>query len=158
MSTTTTPYLNPKETAKVIRGVLRKAFPATKFSVTTARGSMVSSVDIRWTDGPTVARVDALVAGFHAFVNVDGVAYRPGTRYVHTSRTISAQLANRCIAQAVAYWGGIENPPVAVEGPCGYNLEPRSASWENIRGDVNLDWSQAIHRAAADRTEFTREG
>lgn len=171
--------LNPKDTAALIRKVLRNAFPATKFSVTTARGSMVSSVDVRWTDGPTVKLVDKFLAPFESgsfdgmtdgydyktgadrFIIVDGQTYETGCRYVHTSRTISPALANRCIAQVAEYWGGVEVVPVAVPAKYGngYDLEPAIGN-SPIRADLggwhNNDWFTMIHRAAGDRSTFTR--
>jgi hypothetical protein len=167
-----TPNLHPKQTAALIRKLLKAQFPSTKFSVVTERGSMVSSVRIAWTDGPTTRRVDALVACFEAghfdgmtdsyeydssrHLIVDGERFRPGTRYIFTSRTISATLAQRCIAQIVHYWGGIDVAPAAVEGTLGYKLEPE-LGWTNIRPDLYLQWNTAIHRAAADRSEYRRE-
>lgn len=119
MTTQQLEYLGAKETAAVIRRILRKAFPAAGVSVTTARGSMVSSVDIRWTDGPTEKRVAAMVAGFEAgrfdgmtdsydydrtrYIEVEGKRYRPGCKYVFTHREISPRLTLRALEAVVAY-------------------------------------------------------
>lgn len=167
------PSLCPKETAAIIRGVLRKTFPACKFSVVTKRGSMVSSVRISWTDGPTAARVESLVGGFEAgrfdgmtdsydydnsrHIIIDGKRYRPGTRYVTCERKISAPLANRCIAQLVEYWGGVTDVPTANPGYFGHELG--GYAWKPIRPDLagcNVEWQSAIRQAAEDRTRFTR--
>jgi hypothetical protein len=162
--TNSLPSLGPKETAKVIRQILRAAFPATKFSVTTSRGSMVSGVDIRWADGPTVKLVDSIVGQFEAgsfngmtdsyeydrdaVVTVDGVQYRPATRYVSTHRNTSVALARRAAVQVAEYWG-IE-VPVIVEG--------RYANWtlqdDTIIGNYSL--STMIHQAMGDRARFQR--
>lgn len=56
--------LSTVETAKLIRKALRVAFPATKFSVRSESYSGGSSIDIRWTDGPTSAEVDEVSGGF----------------------------------------------------------------------------------------------
>ena len=56
--------LSTVETAKLIRKALRAEFPATKFSVRSSNYSGGSSIDIRWTDGPTSAEVDAISHGF----------------------------------------------------------------------------------------------
>ncbi|MGH9887100.1 MAG: LPD29 domain-containing protein, partial [bacterium] len=159
-----TPSLSPKETAVVIRRVLRTAFPATKFSVRTERGSMVSSVRVSWTDGPTVARVDAVVGCFEAghfdgmtdsyeydrdrHLIVDGTHYRPGCRYVSTSRTISPALANRCIRQVAEYWRGIDEPlPVAVASRFGGDgFEIADGRGRNaVRADLRDDWYTMVH-------------
>ncbi len=173
------PSLSPKETAQHIRKLLKANFPATKFQVVTERGSMVSSVRIGWTDGPTVGRIESLTNCFEAgkfdgmtdsyeydndhALKIDGVIYRPGCKYVSTSRTISADLANRCIARLVEYWGGIDNPPVAI--PNGYSdggytfpkdFDGHRAPRHDLP-DHHYSWHSMIHRAAENRTEFTRE-
>jgi len=163
--------LGPKETAVEIRKLLKAKFPATKFSVRTSRGSMVSAVDIRWTDGPTTYAVAAITSCFQAghfdgmvdgyeydrtsFLRIDGVTYRPGCRYVSTERTISARLANRCIAQIAEYWG-IENPPVATDTTYGGYELPADVGRRAVRSDMSQtdDWYTMIYRAASDRTRF----
>lgn len=160
--------LSPKETATVIRRVLRAAFPAAKFSVTTARGSMVSSVDIRWTDGPTVGAVDAIVGAFEAgsfdgmtdsynydrnsFLMIDGVMYRPGTRYVHTHRRTTLALARRAAALVATYYG-LEAPALECNKWGTWEVE-ESRRLENPIGN-HYQWSDLIHQAAADRSRFT---
>lgn len=52
------------DTAKLIRKQLKKAFPATKFSVTSSRYSGGSSIHVDWTDGPTGAQVEEITGGF----------------------------------------------------------------------------------------------
>ena len=52
------------ETAKLIRKALRAEFPATKFSVRSSMYSGGSSIDVRWTDGPTSAEVKIVSGGF----------------------------------------------------------------------------------------------
>lgn len=56
-------YLSAAETAKFVRGLLKKHFPGVKFSVRSKTYSMGSSVNVQWTDGPTTARVEAVVKG-----------------------------------------------------------------------------------------------
>lgn len=56
-----TPYVSRKDTAKLIRADLKKAFPGIKFSVRGSVASMVSAIDVSWTDGPTEAQVDRIV-------------------------------------------------------------------------------------------------
>jgi hypothetical protein len=99
--------LNPKTTAVVLRQVLKKAFPGVKFSIVTNRGSMVSSVRVTWTDGPTRKQVDALAGPFEMGrfdgmtdsydydkredrnILVNGQHYVAGCRYVTGERHIS---------------------------------------------------------------------
>lgn len=169
------PTLAPKATAAAIRKLLKAHFPATTFSVVTERGSLVSSVRIAWTDGPTERRVEELVEGFEAghfdgmtdsytydrdaVLTIDGAVYRPGCRYVSTARTVSPALANRCIAQLVRYWGGISNPPVAVPSRFGTGYEIADhRGHERLRDDLRHldDWYANIYQAACDRTRFAR--
>ena len=122
------PSLHPKATAAAIRKLLRATFPACRFSVTVGRGSGVSSVDVRWTDGPTVARVEALVSCFEAgsfdgmtdsysydrdtYLMVDGAMCRPGTRYVMTARECSPRLVARAARAVMDYRWAYESPEV----------------------------------------------
>lgn len=164
-------YLNDKESAVIVRRLLKAAFPSTKFGVTIGRGAGVSSIRIRWTDGPTTTRVDEIVGFLEAgrfdgmtdsyeydrsrFVEIDGVMYQPGCKYIFTVRSISPSLANRCIQHIAQYWGGVERLPVAVESYDGYKLEG-GEEWMRVRDDLDLQWSDAIHRAARDRQTYSR--
>jgi hypothetical protein len=172
--------IGPKDTAVIIRRVLKSAYPDIKFSVTTGRGSGVSSVDIRWQDGPLVSEVEALVGwpfeagSFDGMTDsftyaknrrviVDGVLYEPCTRYVSLARVISPAMANRCIARVAAYWGGIDVVPRAVPSKwgTGYELTPELSNTP-IRDDDHgwqhhMTWSSQIHQCAGDPGKFVRE-
>jgi hypothetical protein len=93
-----------KETAALIRQALKAAFPGVKFSVTTAYGSMTSSTNVRWTDGPTEPEVSRVTVRFTSqsfdgstdstnyhdqIVNGQRVSY---SGWVHTRRELSADL------------------------------------------------------------------
>lgn len=67
-----TEYLSAAETAKVVRKLLKTAFPGIKFSVRSETYSMGSSVRVSWTDGPTTGQVDHVV-GFLAGSEFDGM-------------------------------------------------------------------------------------
>ncbi len=56
-----TEYLSRAETAKLVRKILKTAFPGTKFSVRSDTYSGGASVDIRWTDGPNREAVESVV-------------------------------------------------------------------------------------------------
>jgi len=56
----------PTATAAKVRRALKAAFPGVKFTVTTSRYSMGSSVEIGWTDGPELAAVDAVAQRFQS--------------------------------------------------------------------------------------------
>ncbi len=53
------------EVAKIVRGELKKHFPATKFSVKTSKYAGGSSIDVKWTDGPTVKQVEKVAGKYH---------------------------------------------------------------------------------------------
>lgn len=57
-------YIDTVIQAKLIRAQLKKNFPATKFSVKSSRYAGGSSIDIRWTNGPTQKEVDAITDPF----------------------------------------------------------------------------------------------
>lgn len=166
-----TDSLGSKETAAVLRKVLKAAFPATRFSITTGRGAGVSSVRVAWTDGPSQKAVESIAYRFEAgtfngmtdsydydrsaFLSVEGTVMRPGCRFVFCNRYISAPFANRLIAAIAAHWGGIDAVPVATEGYQGYTL-PGNVGHEPIRPDLDWNsrsWYACIRRAAEDRTE-----
>lgn len=69
MTTVTQPpvsarHIDTPEAAKLIRKALKAAFPATKFSVRSQRYSGGSSIDVRWTDGPSGKAVKAITDQF----------------------------------------------------------------------------------------------
>jgi hypothetical protein len=55
-------HYNQKETAQFIRQVLKKEFPYSKFSVTMDRGAMVTSVSVRYVDGPPLTAVNNAIS------------------------------------------------------------------------------------------------
>lgn len=87
-----------KEVAKEIRAILKKEFPAVKFSVKCSRFSQGSSVDTSWTDGPTTDQVDELIGKYGD----------SRSRFIGTSRTHSREL----VEQAIAAWRE-QNPEYA---------------------------------------------
>jgi hypothetical protein len=66
---TTTDRLTPKATAVEMRRALRTAFPGTKFSLTTARGTSYGYMDLHWrhddpAGSPAVFDVEFVLAPF----------------------------------------------------------------------------------------------
>jgi hypothetical protein len=57
-------YLSCAVTAKLVRGALKRAFPGVKFSVRSHVYSGGASIDVRYTDGPTKAAVEAITSQF----------------------------------------------------------------------------------------------
>jgi len=178
MTATTPQYLNAKGTAALLRRVLRATFPATKFSVTTSRGANCSSVSIRWTDGPSVARVNEVARQFEAgsfdgmtdmydydasrYIEVDGVLYRPNCRYVFTSRECSPRLFLRALQAVAGYWHLTSDERVTLE-----QVEAALITSDNILSaetKLNRLWIASANRnalelvrvAMEDRTTATR--
>jgi hypothetical protein len=89
MTVTQTRY-STTDTAKLIRKALKDAFPGQKFSVRSNSYAGGSSIDVRWTDGPTAARVDEVVGGYQgADFNgmIDLKEYRDSTLLVDEDGT-----------------------------------------------------------------------
>ncbi len=64
MTTDKKVYLSVAETAKEVRIALKAVFPTVKFSVRSSVYSGGGSIDVRWTDGPTTKRVEAITKRF----------------------------------------------------------------------------------------------
>lgn len=60
MQTAAPRYLSAAETAKLVRRALKEAFPGQKFSVRSDTYSGGASIDVKWTDGPRRATVEAV--------------------------------------------------------------------------------------------------
>ena len=84
-----TKYIDTRDHAKIIRKVLKEAFPATKFSVRMKRYSGGSSIDVYWTDGPTGWDVDELLKPL-AGGYFDGMTdYKGGIVHMHNGEQVS---------------------------------------------------------------------
>jgi hypothetical protein len=57
-------WIDTADVAKLVRKHLKKEFPGVKFSVRSSRYAGGSSIDVRWTDGPTANAVDKVTAPF----------------------------------------------------------------------------------------------
>ena len=67
-----TQYLSCAETAKLVRGALKAAFPGVKFSVKSSVYSGGASISVKWVDGPRQRDVER-VAGQYAGGRFDGM-------------------------------------------------------------------------------------
>lgn len=84
-------YESVTDTAKKIRVALKAAFPHVKFSVRSDSYSMGSSVNVKWTDGPTEGQVEK-IACQHESIDRDqatGEILSGGNRFVHCNRSLS---------------------------------------------------------------------
>ncbi len=64
-------YLTCAETAKLVRGALKRAFPGVKFRVRSSTYSMGASIRVTWIDGPESEAVRK-IAGIYAGADFDG--------------------------------------------------------------------------------------
>ena len=65
-------YIDTAEVAKIIRGELKKHFPAFKFTVKSHRYSGGSSIRVGWMDGPTRTQVEEKVGQYQG-ASFDGM-------------------------------------------------------------------------------------
>lgn len=107
MTASTIRTIPSTEVAKIVRKTLRESFPGVKFSVRTSKYAGGSSIDVRWTDGPTESRVDGAIGHLHGAsfdgmtdmksfhtteINTDDFEYEEvslSNDYIFTSRTYS---------------------------------------------------------------------
>lgn len=158
--------LSNGDVAKMIRRELRAAFPATTFRVVQARGSMVSTIRVRWLDGPSNAAVRAIVGKFDG-KGFDGMTdstfYRDPfmldgelvSTYcsVDTSRSMSPRFVERVVAALMTYWR-FESAPAVSPASTFDGSSHVAATTEQDReayGRTGMWWTELVYRAAADR-------
>jgi hypothetical protein len=61
---TMTEYISTKDTAKLVRGALKNAFPGVKFSVRMSTGTASAWMNVTYSDGPTEIEVRAITARY----------------------------------------------------------------------------------------------
>lgn len=115
------------ETAKLVRKALAIAFPGCKFSVRSETYSGGASIDVRWTDGPTVRQVEAVAkrysgATFDGMIDLkeshtstlNGETVHFGADFVFCERSFSVPFYKRVAAIVCVKWG-YAVPPVTQE-------------------------------------------
>ena len=117
-------YISVTETAKLVRKSLKHNFPAYKFSVRSKSYSGGASIDVDWTDGPTVPDVDKVIKRFEG-ASFDGMidlkshhdsvlSHEDGTTeevsyaadYVFSHRSFSDEVEAKIIAGIEEKYGG----------------------------------------------------
>lgn len=73
-------YLSCADTAKLVRKALKESFPGVKFSVLSKTYSGGASISVKWTNGPTVAQVNAVAKAFQGSY-FDGMTDYKGNNY-----------------------------------------------------------------------------
>lgn len=130
MTNTTTTWIDTAEVAKMIRVILKKEFPATKFAVRISRYAGGSSINASWTDGPTDAQVNAKIghmkAGSYngmediyeydrsATMNGEKVSYANG--YLFTDRLCSVEFCTKVRNFLLATNSQYSDKPYAEDG------------------------------------------
>lgn len=99
-----------------IRAELKKAFPGVKFSVRSKTFSGGDSVDVSWTDGPTIAQVDKIADKYSAG-SFDGMtdcynysssawtAVFGDAKYIHSARSHSLDAMKEAVREVCLYYG-----------------------------------------------------
>lgn len=97
-------FVGVKETAAALRGALRDAFPAVRFSVRMDRGSATGWLMVAWVDGPSEDAVGAVVRGFQSRT-VDDQDDSWRLTGVSMARRMSPQATDRIGTQVVHIHG-----------------------------------------------------
>lgn len=124
-------YISVTDTAKMIRQALKESFPEIKFSVKSSKYAGGASISVRYTDGPNVKQVEAVVGIFNGsyfdgqidykgpcYAMIDGKQVRFGADYVFVSRDYSDAMAQKAIDAVYRKYAanfanrGIEKPTV----------------------------------------------
>jgi hypothetical protein len=140
--------------SKNLRALLKKNFPGVKFSVRSSSFSGGSSIDIRWTDGPTRAAVDAIADQFSqgSFNGMEDIyeysrAVWPelfgGAKYVHSSREFSDQAVEHAL---ITVYGNTADRPTVEDFRRGrLHCTPRGdAIWPTLSA-----WAPAAYATPA---------
>ncbi len=100
--------------AKAIRAELSAAFPTVTFKVRARSASMMTAVDVDWTDGPTRDEVQA-ITGKYQYGHFDGMddsyhysnthSQLPQVKYVQEDRTMSDDAQRAIVAYLNRVWG-----------------------------------------------------
>lgn len=87
--------------AKQIRAELKEKFPTVKFSVRSSNYSMGCSINVKWTDLPTVEAVEEVTNKFRDVSRCEftGEILSGGNMYVFTKQSLSPELVNAIESQ-----------------------------------------------------------
>lgn len=124
-------YIDAAQVASMVRYRLKKEFPGVKFGVRTSKYSGGASINVKWTDGPKGAAVEAIIHQYEG-ADFDGMQdlktykgmdeavreHHPGlpdlplkgmADFIFAERTLSPALRQK-VAQAIAAKWGFEVP------------------------------------------------
>lgn len=162
-----TNYISCADTAKLIRAALKEAFPGIKFSVKSHTYSGGASINVRWTDGPNTAQVEAVAGTFSGsyfdgstdykgatYAMIDGISTRFGADFIFCNRDHSDAAIQRAIDRvAREYEGNFSAYGVSV--PTVEQFRHGDLYRVSIMGDGNDYWSlqSLIGRQAAKNSD-----
>lgn len=125
-------YLSCAETAKRVRKTLHEAFPAVKFTVRSDTYTGGASIDVKWTDGPTVKQVQAVCHRFEGATLdaitgykgpqthiVNGQTIQYGADFIFPQRILSTAFLT-CVAQAYCRRYRRPMPPIREQSTGAY--------------------------------------
>lgn len=112
-----TKYLTCTETAKMVRKILKEAYPMIKFSVRSSTYSMGASIHIEYWGGPTEKEIEDLVGilqgasfdgmtdckSYHACY-IDGELVRSGADFIFINRKFTAAMLKPIADEVCARW------------------------------------------------------
>jgi len=180
MSQSQTTYISCTETAKILRQVLKYAFPQTKFSIRSSQYSGGASITITWTDGPTVKQVKRITdkfegSGFDAMTDYRTSKVRSykgqethfGANNIFEERNYSKALLKEALKEVAQHSDGEIDPeaidlealesgrynPILLQGHwAGKPL--RTALWQVIEGDQLSPKDDGISKEATQGIPF----
>jgi Large polyvalent protein associated domain 29 len=130
-------YLSCKETAVLVRGALKKAFPGQKFSVRSKTYSGGASIDVSYVDGPTAVEVERVV-GAYAGSNFDGMI---DLKYHNDSWL----MPDGSVAYAKTGGGGSTVPERITSAPSpNAKLVSLGADYVFVHRDVSDEWREEV--------------
>ena len=106
-------------TANLIKKRLAALYPRVKFSVTSDTFSMGSSVDIKWTDGPSYETINAITKQYqygnfdgmtdsYNYTGIDPALGCKGAKYVHCNRSVSPEYQAQIAVKAEEHYGKLD--------------------------------------------------
>ena len=155
------------DTAKLIRAALKAAFPAVKFSVRSSTYSMGASIAIRYIDGPTYDRVNAIAQEFAGATfdgmqdlkeyhtsTLNGEPVRYGADFVFVTRERSLAHTTQIVDALVTMWG-LERPAIKTHDSGTAYVAATTAQDREAMTRTNRYWQELVNVAANDRTFIT---
>lgn len=153
-------YISVTDTAKMVRQALKEAFPGIKFSVKSSSYSGGASINVRWTDGPSSAMVEAVAGTFtgayfdgstdykgSTYAMIDGEMVSFGADFIFCTREHSDAAIARAIAQVTRHWGAEKCEGLTVaDYRSGALYRVDLKGWGDMHGSAQAQISAAAHK------------